>query len=190
MDKYTITETSRFDWNALRAAGTAEGIPSALQALTSANTFDAASNAYWRVDNTAVVQGSLFQAAEATIPCALQALQICTAYARPKLLELLFQLGGGAGGADQSEIELGNHFLEDNCRAAVKSGLAIYFLILERGASEESGFAADLIELCAENDPSVSKRAQWWLETLIKQTTDTKLTKVYADCLHALEGLR
>ena len=42
---------------------------------------------------------------------------------------------------------------------AVKSGLSQFFLLLERGTSEESGFAADLLELCSEKDPAVAAQA-------------------------------
>ncbi|HEY0683286.1 MAG TPA: hypothetical protein VGD45_13215 [Steroidobacter sp.] len=181
-----LTESLRFDWKSLRAAGSAEGVPAAIERLRDAKTSEEATRAYWRIDNTVIVQGALYEAAEHTVPCVLSVLSDCTESARPWALELLFQLG--AGGTHRVELQAGNKDIDERCRAAVKLGVAMYFYYLEHGAPEESGFCADLIELCARDDEPIALRGRWWLKRLIGTTQDERLRGIYQTCLMKIEA--
>ena len=179
-----LTELLRVDWKSLRASGNAAEVPQAIVKLQHAQTAAEATSAYWRIDNTVIVQGALFESAEAAVPCLLSALYECTDFARPRILELLFQIG--AGSAHREEILAGNFNLAENCRAAVKLGTSHYFHLLENGTTIESGFCADLIELCAKDDASLTARAKWWFERMIGRSTDASAWKIYSVCLKNL----
>lgn len=185
-----LTELLRYDWSSLRAEGSAAGIPDAIESLRTADSAEEATRAYWRIDNTVVIQGSLFEAAEATIPCVLAALNQCTDAARPRIFELLYQLG--AGNTRHTEVNAGNRYLDDRCRAAVKLGVSQYFHFLEIGSAVESGYCADLIELCAIGDDALTARAIWWIGRMLELSTDVKLndfyklSDIYKACLRAL----
>lgn len=181
-----LTESLRFDWKSLRAAGSAEGVPAAIERLRDAKTSEEATRAYWQIDNTVIVQGTLYEAAEHTIPCVLSVLADCTEVARPRVFELLFQLG--AGEIQWDEMRAGDTSLDGRCRAAVKLGVAMYFYYLEHGAPEESGFCADLIELCARDDEAIGLRGRWWLQRLVGATEDKRLKEIYQTCLKNIEA--
>lgn len=90
------------DWRALRAAsGNGERVGVGLSRLLSAPTHAEVEEAYWQIENHAVAQGSLFEAAETTVSVLVAAF----ADERPRhvriaALELLFQcLNPGAGPA-------------------------------------------------------------------------------------------
>lgn len=54
------------DWRSLRTLiGPADFVPTVIDRLLTATTDDEASTAYWELDNRVVVQGQLFEAAEA-----------------------------------------------------------------------------------------------------------------------------
>jgi hypothetical protein len=181
-----LTESLRFDWKSLRAAGSAEGVPAAIERLRDAKTPEEATRAYWRIDNTVIVQGALYEAAEHTVPCVLSVLPGCTEVGRARAFELLFQLG--AGGTHRDEMQAGNKDLDERCRAAVKLGAAMYFYFLEHGGPEESGFCADLIELCARDDETIAQRGRWWLQRLVGATQDERLKEIYRTCLTNIEA--
>lgn len=180
----SVTELNRFNWSALRSAGGATGVPAAIKRLHAAQSPEEATKAYWQIDNTVVVQGSLYEAAEPAIPCLLAALNTCSDAARPRILELLYQLG--SGGVHRDELLAGNHGLDERCRAAVKLGASQFFHLLENGTPSESGFCADLIELCAKDDVALQARARWWLERVLSASTDEKAKDVYRACLRGL----
>lgn len=171
-------------WASVDAAGSAERIPRALLALRDAETPEEANKAYWQIDNTAVVQGYLHEAAKHVIPCALEVLLTCTDAARPRVLELLFQLGGGCAGQETDPSYLK---LKRECLAEVRHGVAFYFHYLETGSNEEREACIDLIELCATDDLPLSVRSLWWFEQLLATTDDRRLTKWLSD---AVAGMR
>lgn len=181
-----LIESLRFDWKSLRAAGSSEGVPAAIERIRDARTHEEAIRAYRQIDNTVILQGALYEAAEHTIPCILSVLPDCTQFGRSYALDLLFQLG--SGGTHRDEIQAGNTELDDRCRAAVKLGVAMYFYFLEHGTPEESGFCADLIELFARDDETIALRGRWWLQRLLGSTHDAKLRKIYVTCLEEIEA--
>ena len=102
-----IWERERYDWASLRAMGSAVTVPKALQRILESTNEAEATSAYWLIDNVVVVQGSLYEAALPAAACLVVALAHCGLPARPKILELLVQIG--AGKPDPSEIAAGNH---------------------------------------------------------------------------------
>lgn len=181
-----LIESLRFDWKSLRAAGTAEGVPAAIERLRDSQSPEEATRAYWQIDNTVVVQGALYEAAEWTVPCVLSVLPDCSPVARPRVFELLYQLA--TGGTHREEVQAGNPNLDDRCRAGVKLGMAMYFYYLEHGDAEESGFCADLIEVFARDDREIALRGRWWLQRLIEIRRGQEIEKVYQTCLNEIES--
>ncbi|MBL8271869.1 hypothetical protein [Steroidobacter sp.] len=123
-------EIDRVAWHQLRtmSARGAE-VPSALRALLDAPTGEDADKAYWRLENTVVVQGQLFEAAEAIVPVLLAAvLEQLPRHSMILALELLFQIV--AGDADESEVALGNSDLGERCRIKAREGLSALYHVL------------------------------------------------------------
>src|SRR5256885_12610401 len=82
-------EIERYNWSILRASGNASGVPHAIRSLLAAASEDEADRWYWKIDNTVIVQGALYEAALPTIRCLIVGLPICSPYARERVLELL-----------------------------------------------------------------------------------------------------
>ena len=102
-------------WKHLRAdGGTAESVPDVVKEMLAASSEGAARDAYWRVDNVVVVQGQLFESAEAT--AALIVRSICnrdyTVHGLGYALDLLVELAYGE--AHDSEVRFGNQALGDH----------------------------------------------------------------------------
>src|SRR5690242_19627431 len=104
----------RHDWGSLRALRSAREIPEAIASLLAASSEEGARQAYWRIDNSVVVQGVLYQAALPTLECLLTGLLRASSHARPCVLELILQIA--AGTPAQSECNLGNAMLAEQCR--------------------------------------------------------------------------
>jgi hypothetical protein len=158
-------EPDRYDWASLRAQGAGEQVPAALRALQEASVDEEAERAYWRIDNTVVLQGALYEAALPTITCGLVILQRCTPVARPWILELLVQLGGGKPAPD--EVALGNTELRNLCLVELARGEAVYFDLLENGSECERRHCVDLLGLCATRDPLLRERVLWYFRKLL-----------------------
>lgn len=130
------------NWSALReAAGTAERVGSGLSRLLAAATPDEATDAYWEIENHAVVQGSLFEVAEASVSVLVAAF----ADERPRhvriaALELLFQLlSGGPAAAPEVPRDI-----VERCRSAALEGL---WGLAREAASGERDAALDVLDL-------------------------------------------
>ncbi len=162
-----VREIDRYDWGNFRAPDGAGGIPKAMIDLAIATNDEDANKAYWKIDNTAVVQGALYEVAEPTITCLLALLQACTNLARPYILELLVQLASGE--AHPSEIEAGNKYLEKNCLRELSRGVAIYFDVIEKGLDKEKIYCVDLLGLCCDYDSSLKPRVIWWFNDLLSE---------------------
>ncbi len=109
--------------------GTAEGVPAAIDAMVHAQSREAANEAYWRIDNHVVVQGQLFEAAEATAQ--VLADRICAEdfsdEGLPRALDLLVEIAWGE--ADQTEFELGNESLGERCRQQIRNRLPCLYRV-------------------------------------------------------------
>ncbi|WP_437675391.1 hypothetical protein [Sorangium sp. So ce131] len=160
-----IWEIERYDWSSLRAAGDASGIPAAIRQLESANAEAEASVAYWKIDNVVVVQGAVYQAALATVPCLIEILLRCTRAARRQVLELLVQIGSGE--ESESELAHGEVDLIQRCLRELSRGVAIYLHILESSSDpDERALCVDLLGLSCRADGELRERVSWYLSRL------------------------
>lgn len=112
------------EWSALRTLiGPADFVPAAIDRLLSATTEADAAAAYWELDNRVVVQGQLFEAAEA-VARELVA-RICSSDASlpglSRALDLLVEFA--YGDADASEVAAGNPDLGARCRDEIRKGM-------------------------------------------------------------------
>ena len=178
-------ELERHDWSRLRAAGSAERVPQALAALRDASSAEEAERAYWRIDNTVVVQGALYEAALPAVVCLLEVLQRSTPVARPFVLELLVQIGSGEPAP--VEREQGNADLSARCRRELSRGVALFVHLLEHGSDGERIHGVDLLGLCAEQDPALRERVRWYLGKLLRQDPSDGLRRLIESWLAALE---
>lgn len=105
-------EIEYYDWSQLEANGGALEVPGAIKALESAVTNETALRAYWKIDNTVIVQGAVYSAALPTVRCLLSSLLRSTAVGRPHILELLVQIGGG----EAATLDAGNAAAEKSAR--------------------------------------------------------------------------
>ncbi|HRI62678.1 MAG TPA: hypothetical protein PK156_00525 [Polyangium sp.] len=168
-------EIDYYDWSQLQAAVDASGVPAAIRALESATSNDEALTAYWKIDNTVVVQGAVYPAALPTIRCLLISLTRSTVLARPHILELLVQIGSG----EAAELKGNNSDLVQRCLVEVNRGLPIYMDILERSINlDEKGFCIDLLGLCCRAEPSLKHRVQWYFNKLESQGTTDELRRL------------
>jgi len=154
-------ELERFDWGSLRSAGSAAAIPSAIEALRTAGSEDAAKQAYWRIDNEVIVQGELFEAAVPTACCLVAALGSCTEASRARIVELLFQLATGT--PHSSEFARGARELHHLCRREVLRAAPLIFESFERAPPESLDLWVDLLIVFSEEDKSLAPRVQWYL---------------------------
>lgn len=112
------------DWHSLRTLiGPADFVPSAIDRLMTAKTDAEAVTAYWELDNRVVVQGQLFEAAEAVAREMVR--RICTTEVSPpglvRALDLLVELAYGE--ADASEVVVGDGDLGSRCRDEIRQGM-------------------------------------------------------------------
>lgn len=154
-------------------------MPLAIFALETASTEADALKAYWQIDNTVVVQGAVHEAALASIPCLLGCLLRCTAVARPQVLELLVQIGGGE--AADTEVEVGNTRLLVECLKEIARGFPLYVDILEHSKNpNERTFCVDLLGLSARADSSLRNRVVRFLEATRKAGAAAGLLRLIA----------
>jgi hypothetical protein len=156
-------EIERYDWSQLRADGGALGVPDALIALEYAASAEAAQAAYWKLDNTIVVQGTVYEAALPATRCLLASLLRSTDVARPQILELLVQIGSG----EAIEPAREHSDLVGQCVIEICRGLPIYLNILELSVdSDEQAFCVDLLGICCRADPTLRERVLWYFNRM------------------------
>ena len=154
-------ELEYHNWSQLEAAGGASKVPEAITALEAATTNEAALAAYWKIDNTVVVQGAVYPAALPTVRSLLIGLARSTVVARPHILELLVQIGGG----EPAQVAASNADIVHRCLVEIARGVPIYMDILERSInSDERAFCVDLLGFCCRVDTSLRERVRWYFE--------------------------
>lgn len=179
-------EVDRVDWQKVRAGAPALHVPAAISALMSAKTEQDAEAAYWRIDNTVVVQGSLYEAARPATACLVIALSTVSRVARPWLLELLVQIGGGE--VSPTEIAEGNGDLRTECLRELTHGLALYLEILESGRLDEKTLCVDLLGLCARENPELRERVSWYLNRFAAQDLAPSVRQLVSGWIAELSG--
>lgn len=171
-------EADRYDWNALRALGSARDVPAALWKLARSSSAAEAESAYWRIDNVVVVQGALYQAALPTAACAVIALGTASPLGRLHLLELLVQLA--LGEPHPSEVALGNSDLPKGCAAEAMKGYAQYLIFLESCGHRERIACIDLLGLLAQEKPSLRDQVRVHFARLLQEEIEPQ-TRLLAD---------
>lgn len=110
------------DWPSLRTdSGSGAGLPQAFEDLFTATSKEAADDAYWRIDNEALVQGELYEAAVPTLEVLLSmASTVPSGPPRGSVAELIQQIVFGE--PHPSEVELGNADIANACKSLAFGG--------------------------------------------------------------------
>jgi hypothetical protein len=168
-------ETERYDWSKIPAAGTsAEDVPQALELLRRATNEEEAREAYWRLDNTVVVQGRLHGAALPTAACIVNVLAAAASeVSRMRLLELLQQISDGE--PQEGERQIVAAINKEVCR-----GFGIYAGLLQYGAQMERELCVDLLVSCAHADSELKDRVRFYLERLCGDASSSARVREYA----------
>jgi hypothetical protein len=137
-------EIKRIPWHILReSSGFANQIPIALFDMLNSSTADQTQEAYWRLENHVVVQGQLFQVAEAVTSVLISSLLNKRGnHVKIGVLELLLQIVLAV--PHQEEIKLGNFELSEKCKSKAREG--IWLLYDELIAGEKAG-AYEILEV-------------------------------------------
>jgi hypothetical protein len=182
-----LWEFERYNWGSLRAMGPAGGIPQAIIQLVCSTSISNVVRAYWQIDNLALVQGSLYEAALPTAACLVVALQTCSPIARPKLLELLAQIGLGT--PDPSEIQAGNKNLLVDCIREIRKGAAVYLYYLQHGNRDERLHCIDLLGICAGADSDLRDQVLWYLKRQQQEEQDPAASKLITNWIADIQGI-
>jgi hypothetical protein len=172
----SVWECERYDWSRLDAAqGTSASIvPEALEALRTATSEDAAREAYWRLDNTVVVQGRLFEAALPTAACIITILGSSTSeVARVRLVELLEQISGGETQPDRTGLLI-------SIRREIRRGFGIFVGLLQYGVELERELCVDLLISCALGESELLDRVRFYLRKLSLDPGASERVRGYA----------
>ncbi|WP_157803637.1 hypothetical protein [Luteimicrobium subarcticum] len=122
----------RVDWNSLRSASGSSGfVPGAVRELLAARTAPEAEVAYWKLDNSVVVQGQLFESARWVVGPLLVALsQPRAAFVRERIANLLVEIAFG----EPHERELaskGDPDLAARCIDELRKALPTFYGMLD-----------------------------------------------------------
>lgn len=140
-----MSDRPPWDWERLRSMGGGAGfVPQAIHRMLHAVSTEDAGTAYWQLDNRVVVQGQLFEAAQAT------AHEVATAPCRGdasnpglcRALDILVEIASGE--PDRSEIAIGNTQLADRCRVMLRQFLPCWYSI---GESKDERVLLGLLDL-------------------------------------------
>ena len=167
-----IWESMRHNWDSLHAMVSASDVPRMIfQLLTATNEHEAGA-VFDYIENNIVVQGRLFEAAPPTVGCLVIALPFSPPVARIAILELLNHLCGGNVSREEEEA---GYPLRGKCLQEMRKGVAIYLYLLQYGSNEERRECIDLLDMCAESDPSLIEQVVWHLVKLKEQHSNTDL---------------
>jgi hypothetical protein len=162
-------ELSRVTWADLTVTdGPATAVPDALLRLSKTRTLEEGWKVYWELDNTIVVQGNLFGAAEAVTPFLVGLAIEHDDHRRLLALELLIQLVSGT--SHPLEVERGNYDLEERCRERAKTGLEFFYSLLEEPTEDMRDRAVELIG-AVEDD---ARRKRWTMEWVAERDPSSK----------------
>lgn len=136
---------ARYDWHNLQECnGAAVEIPSAFIELLSSTGPESAIEAYWKLENHVIVQGSLFEASVCVVSLIGAALvePARPTWVRIQLLELLFQIVNGE--SHSAEVARGAADLGPRCRKEARKLLWTLYGIFQEGESWRA--AREIIE--------------------------------------------
>ena len=142
--EYLIT---RVDWTSLHELdGDGRRVRDALTALLSATNVEQTEAAYWQIENHAVVQGTVYEVAEACTSVLIASLMDeHPKFVRVAVLDLLFQiLSGSAAPSSPTPADV-----VERCRRTARHGL--WLLVREREMGEVEA-ARDVLAALGETD--------------------------------------
>ncbi|SDI51174.1 hypothetical protein SAMN05192558_108332 [Actinokineospora alba] len=153
-------EIERHDWAPARLPESMRshyaGVPAAIRELVHAPDRATANRLVFRIDNVVVIQGNAQPGAAQACACLVSGLVSATPAGRTVILELLFQIGGGAAGP------LGKlPGLYADIRAEVVRGFPLYAEYLETGSRADRFHCIDLLWVCAVIDPTLTPRVRY-----------------------------
>jgi hypothetical protein len=167
-----IWESMRHNWDDLDAMASASDVPRMISQLLTAATEHEARLVFDYIENNIVVQGRLFQSAPPTAACLVIVLPFSPPMARLVILELLNHLCGGNVSPEEEEA---GYPLQQQCLVEVRKGLTSYLYLLQHGSNGERRECIDLLDMCAESDPSLTDQVVWHLEKAKEQRWDSDL---------------
>jgi hypothetical protein len=148
------------DWGEIGCAhGPANGVPNALDALAAASTEAAALDAYWKLDNVIVVQGSVYEAGPLTVEPLLRIVATAAGPGRRWALELLLQMVGGWTHPEERE-RLGRDLVEE-CRARSKAGLEVVYAQAAAGDADCRELACEIARSVETRPGELERRVRW-----------------------------
>ena len=168
-------ESERFEWSTIRAAAgrTAERVPDALESLRTSTNEHEASEAYWRLDNFVIIQGSLFDAALPTAACLVTLVGITSGIAREKMIELLEQISSGE--AQDGKKNLKAEISSEICRA-----FTVYVGLLQYGSDLERELCLNLIVVCARERYDLRAQARFYVTRLLEEQNIPQRLRTFA----------
>lgn len=147
-------QLDRFPWESpCCAEGQGSHVPVELRKMIFATDDESGLVAYWRLDNSVVVQGSLYEAAEWIIFALLGALRFGSVVGQRLALELLIQMSWGQSNPDAARR--GHADLGLAVRAEVRLGLASFYELL--GTSGDDDVRDQALELISWVDPDEAR---------------------------------
>ncbi|WP_322761460.1 hypothetical protein [Frankia sp. Cr2] len=126
-----LARLDEVDWSSLRTAhGTAEHVPAALRALREAEDTASVHDAYWKLDNYIVLQGTLYESAYFAAPYILDILLSAQwPSGRVAAYDLLIEIACGVAdpGLPTTVVGPGGPMdLREACRTVIASGRSAY----------------------------------------------------------------
>jgi hypothetical protein len=149
-------------WSQIGSAHGAAHVPQAIADLATATSEEAAESAYWRLDNSVVLQGSVFEAGAAVVPAIARALVAGTAHCQRWSLDLLLQIAGGW--TEPSEFERTGQDFAEEARATMRPLLPV---LLGYAAAPTRDVRETALELCrrlsvgTDAEEDVAARLRW-----------------------------
>lgn len=167
-----IWESLRYNWTSLQAMISASDAPWMINRLITAKDEHDVNAVFDYINNNIVVQGRLFESAPPTAACLVIVLPFSPPVARLTILELLNHLCGGNVSPEEEEA---GYPLQQKCLEEVKKGLTSYLYLLQYGSIHERRECIDLLDMCAESDPSLIDQVIWHLEKAKEQHWDSDI---------------
>jgi hypothetical protein len=182
--KPLTAELDRYDWRQFKSfVGDGSSLPSALLALVSAESAEVAKQAYWRIDNVAMVQGRLSQSAEPLSGCLVKGLFVATPPARRYLFDLLATIAGGY--EDHVDISEVGPVSIARCIEPMVQSLDVF----ESELSEKGDpSCVDILLMCALNNSTLKERVRSDLERALASPLSVSIRSLIQNSLADLES--
>jgi hypothetical protein len=137
------------DWSKLvacRGYASAEQVPTAVGALFSGSPLER-QQAYWKIDNYVVVQGSLFESAPYAARLLVDKIKTNPDKLNLEILDILFELANGnAGGESVEHGPLKGQSIQQLCRDTVAEVLPLLAAARSNASDRERTTIQDLLE--------------------------------------------